>query len=814
MARIYISSTYNDLTIERTAVHEALRLLGHDVVAMEDHVASDQRSRERGLADVSLSDIYVGIVAWRYGYIPPDSDPPGLSITELEYRHARALGIPCLLFLIDQDAPWPSRWVDTSKDAVERFRSELVDLHVVRFFFNVDSLVDAVVADVGEALADPGIRSERVRVILTYSSDEFRIAGELTSHLTPLAREGVANFTWMAASGDTSLSDGVTNADVVVLLLSPALAGTGYLESAQFQWLLSRIAAGQPQLVPVLVHPMSLESLPPALVRLTPLPRGGTLAGALNHDTALVDVAEGVRLVCRSVLTRRRRPPRSLGTPVRTRHRLVEVFLESGVPTVTFVEPEQFYDLKLALEQPGRGVLIEGPSGAGKTTALEAARDQLDPEARREFTLLRARDHVDLPRIRDLRSWHRMPVAIDDFHRLDPALQADLVDYLKLLADTEPRDRKLILVGIPGTGRRLVDLAFDIATRITVLRLGYVDTTSVIAMIEKGENALNVDIAYKAEIVRAAAGSLNVAQILCRHAVALAGVRETQLSKSLVDTDLPRVIERAMSIIRPKFEAQICTFAGLDGPHKRICIELLRELARTNEGMLALRPLAQRRPDLATPIEHCVENGVLRAMAEIGFTADSHLHYDDGSATLVADDPQLTFYLRNLDMADLAVQTGKRSEARRTRIFVSYSHQDDGWLKRLKVHLAPLERAGLIDPWADTQIEAGQRWRNEIETALSAAKIAILLVSPDFLTSNFIRDSELPPLMAAAAVDGATILPVVVEPCLYRETPELEPYQSVNSPEEPLSLMDRSAAEQVLVKLARRVLQLAQGADK
>jgi hypothetical protein len=68
--------------------------------------------------------------------------------------------------------------------------------------------------------------------------------------------------------------------------------------------------------------------------------------------------------------------------------------------------------------------------------------------------------------------------------------------------------------------------------------------------------------------------------------------------------------------------------------------------------------------------------------------------------------------------------------------------------------------------------------------------------------------------MAAAAVDGATILPVVVEPCLYRETPELEPYQSVNSPEEPLSLMDRSAAEQVLVKLARRVLQLAQGADK
>ena len=60
----------------------------------------------------------------------------------------------------------------------------------------------------------------------------------------------------------------------------------------------------------------------------------------------------------------------------------------------------------------------------------------------------------------------------------------------------------------------------------------------------------------------------------------------------------------------------------------------------------------------------------------------------------------------------------------RTQIFVSHSHADADWLKRLQVHLKPLERAGLIDRWDDTRFQqAGDVWRDEIEKALDAAAI-------------------------------------------------------------------------------------------
>ena len=79
MSRIYVSSTFSDLQDQREAVYRALRRLGHDVVAMEDYVASDQRPLDRCLDDVASSDVYIGIVAWRYGYVPPTGNPEAYS---------------------------------------------------------------------------------------------------------------------------------------------------------------------------------------------------------------------------------------------------------------------------------------------------------------------------------------------------------------------------------------------------------------------------------------------------------------------------------------------------------------------------------------------------------------------------------------------------------------------------------------------------------------------------------------------------------------------------------------------------------------
>jgi len=117
------------------------------------------------------------------------------------------------------------------------------------------------------------------------------------------------------------------------------------------------------------------------------------------------------------------------------------------------------------------------------------------------------------------------------------------------------------------------------------------------------------------------------------------------------------------------------------------------------------------------------------------------------------------------------------------QVFISYSHQDKEWLERLKVHLKPLVRSGL-EVWDDTRIQAGGDWRGEIETALAAARVAVLLISPDFLASDFIAEIELPALLEAAEQRGTKILPLILYSSLFADT-QLARYQSVNGPTQP-----------------------------
>ena len=71
----------------------------------------------------------------------------------------------------------------------------------------------------------------------------------------------------------------------------------------------------------------------------------------------------------------------------------------------------------------------------------------------------------------------------------------------------------------------------------------------------------------------------------------------------------------------------------------------------------------------------------------------------------------------------------------RDQVFISYSQQDSHWLERLQTVLKPLQRQGMLDVWADTRIQPGQVRKEKIQQALARAKVAVLLVSPDFLES-------------------------------------------------------------------------------
>lgn len=147
-------------------------------------------------------------------------------------------------------------------------------------------------------------------------------------------------------------------------------------------------------------------------------------------------------------------------------------------------------------------------------------------------------------------------------------------------------------------------------------------------------------------------------------------------------------------------------------------------------------------------------------------------------------------------------------ETNRKKVFISYSHKDGKWLERLRVHIKDLERRGLVEVWDDTKIQPGAEWRQEIDNALASASVAVLLVSADFIASNFIAENELPPLLAAAEKKGVVILPLIIGPSLFETIESLARFQSINSPSKPLIGLSKAKQEACLVKLSRTILGL------
>src|SRR5215469_1025545 len=102
--------------------------------------------------------------------------------------------------------------------------------------------------------------------------------------------------------------------------------------------------------------------------------------------------------------------------------------------------------------------------------------------------------------------------------------------------------------------------------------------------------------------------------------------------------------------------------------------------------------------------------------------------------------------------------------------FISYSHKDAAALQELLIHLKPLQSKNLLDCWSDKDIRPGDKWNEEIEKSLQHAKVAILLVSPNYLASDFISNRELAAFLARSANKSLKILWIPISTSAYRQT--------------------------------------------
>jgi len=156
------------------------------------------------------------------------------------------------------------------------------------------------------------------------------------------------------------------------------------------------------------------------------------------------------------------------------------------------------------------------------------------------------------------------------------------------------------------------------------------------------------------------------------------------------------------------------------------------------------------------------------------------------------------------NMQPTSETTKGKAETIREQVFIVYSHKDKGWLEDLQTHLKPYMRNRTLTAWSDENISPGAEWFEEIKRALASTKVAVLLVTKDFLASEFIHERELTPLLKEAEKGNVCIIWIPVRACAYNETP-LKNYQAAIGPDKPLANMKKADRDKAWVTICEKI---------
>src|SRR5229473_2279522 len=105
------------------------------------------------------------------------------------------------------------------------------------------------------------------------------------------------------------------------------------------------------------------------------------------------------------------------------------------------------------------------------------------------------------------------------------------------------------------------------------------------------------------------------------------------------------------------------------------------------------------------------------------------------------------------------------------KVFCCYAHEDEPLLKRLKTYLTPMQRQGLIHNWHDRDISAGTEWEEAIKEQLNTAQIILLLVSPDFMDSEYCYSIEMKRALERREQGEVEVIPIILRHVYWQGEP-------------------------------------------
>jgi hypothetical protein len=418
--------------------------------------------------------------------------------------------------------------------------------------------------------------------------------------------------------------------------------------------------------------------------------------------------------------------------------RIDEVFKKSGVPTHTFVAPMEYDRVTVALRTPGRGIIIEGPSGIGKTSCVKKALEGIGIQE--QCVWLSARKEGDKDFISALPSMKGLGVVvIDDFHRLSIGPRRALTDFLKVLADEEDTTSKVILIGINRAGQTLVDYAPDLLHRVETIRFGRTNVERIQQLIELGEQALNCRITIADDIASEAEGSFAMAQILCHEACVQGKVVETVPGDQplLLSSSLPCIREAVLADLNPRFFPLARDFATgnkLRREGRAPYLHLLRWLSHTQEGALDTKEAIAANPELKGSVSQVIEKGHLNTLISGSEAIAELIHFEPATQLLTTEDPKLLYFIRHIIWSKFAKQVGFHSIAFKGQydFALSFAGEDRAVAEKLAEELSSREISVFYDKNEQHRILA-----NDVEEYLapiyrSESRFVIPLLSKDY----------------------------------------------------------------------------------
>ncbi len=338
---------------------------------------------------------------------------------------------------------------------------------------------------------------------------------------------------------------------------------------------------------------------------------------------------------------------------------LEDVYKTSGIPTHTFVKPAEYTKLQVSIRTRGRGLVIEGPSGIGKTTSVNKALSELNLQDK--VMMLSARkpgDQEFIEHLPDLRGLEI--VIIDDFHVLSNQTKRVLSDYIKVLAD-EDSDTKLILIGINKAGDSLVSFASDLNNRIDTIKFEANPDERIHEMLHLGEVALNMNLNIKDEIVNESRGSFHIAQMLAKETCMCCDIIDNESGKPQTSTSIETVKAKVHEELGRLFYTKAKIFASgskIRREGRAPYLHLLNWIAKSSDWSIDINDMLVNHPEMKLSIKQVMDKGFLSDLIKRNETLQDVIHFDDQSSILTIEDPKFLFFLRNVLWNKFAKQIG------------------------------------------------------------------------------------------------------------------------------------------------------------